>query len=140
MLEFIFVPVIFGIVTLGIYKIFELFVRRKERLLMIEKFGQSSEDSDLFQNTLSPAGRSRSFASLKAACLLLGLGLGLLAGFLIASYWQTPIPNETRLTYHVRETVNIIYGASVLLFGGLGLLVAFFLEQRYIQKEKNHNS
>ena len=140
MLEFIFVPVIFGIVTLGIYKIFELFVRRKERLLMIEKFGQSSEGSDLFQNTLSPVGRSGSFLSLKAACLLLGLGLGLLAGFFIISYWQTHIPMENRMAYHVRETVNIIYGASVLLFGGLCLLVAFFLEQRYNRKEKNRNS
>jgi hypothetical protein len=140
MLEFIFVPVIFGIVTLGIYKIFELFVRRKERLLMIEKFGQSSEGLDLSQSILFPGKQNISFVSLKAACLLLGLGLGLLVGFFIISYWQTHIPMENRMAYHVRETANIIYGASVLLFGGLGLLVAFFLEQRYIQKEKNHNS
>ncbi|MBW6480037.1 MAG: hypothetical protein K0B37_11455 [Bacteroidales bacterium] len=140
MLEFIYVPVIFGIVTLGIYKIFELFVRRKERLLMIEKFGQSSEGLDLSQGILFPAKQNKSFAGLKAACLLLGLGLGLLVGFFIISYWQTHIPMENRMAFHVRETANIIYGASVLLFGGLGLLVAFFLEQRYIQKDKSQKS
>ncbi len=140
MLEFIFVPVIFGIVTLGIYRIVELFVRRKERLLMIEKFGQSEEGSIFFKNFPFPENHKKSYGALKAACLLIGVGLGLLVGFFISSYYQINIPLETRATYHVRETVSIIYGASVLLSGGLGLLLSFFLEQRSIKNEKENTA
>jgi hypothetical protein len=140
MLEFIFVPVIFGIVTLGIYRIVELSVKRKERLLMIEKLGQSEEISEFLRNFPSPDNQKKSYNALKAALLLIGLGLGLLAAFVISSYWQSTIPFESRKAFQVRETINIIYGASVLFFGGLGLLLSFFLEQKYIQKEKRNMS
>ena len=39
MLDFIMVPAVVGIITLGIYKLFELFVRKKERLIIIDKIG-----------------------------------------------------------------------------------------------------
>ena len=39
MMDFIMVPTIMAIITLGIYKLFELFVCKKERLLLIEKMG-----------------------------------------------------------------------------------------------------
>lgn len=39
MLDFIMVPLVVGIITLGIYKLFELFVCRRERLTVIEKIG-----------------------------------------------------------------------------------------------------
>ena len=32
--------IVVGIITLGIYKLFELFVGKKERLTMIEKLGE----------------------------------------------------------------------------------------------------
>ncbi len=137
MLEFIFIPAIFGIVTLGIYKIVELFVRKKERLLLIEKLGQLENNPELLRGLPLMGGSRISSHALKAACLLIGLGVGLLAGFLISTFWQTNIPFESRMAFQVRETINIIYGASVLLFGGLGLLLSFFLEQRFIKKEKS---
>ena len=37
MLDFITLPLIVGIITLGIYRLFELMIRRKERLKIIEK-------------------------------------------------------------------------------------------------------
>ena len=36
----------------------------------------------------------------------------------------------------VRETVSIIYGASVLLGGGLGLIVAFVIEVMRASRNK----
>ena len=38
--------------------------------------------------------------------------------------------------YAVRETVSIIYGASVLLGGGLGLIVAFVIEVMRASRNK----
>ena len=40
MMDFIMVPTILAIITLGIYKLFELFVCKKERLTIIEKMGE----------------------------------------------------------------------------------------------------
>ena len=37
MMDFITIPLTFGIVTYGIYKLFELFVCKKERLFLLEK-------------------------------------------------------------------------------------------------------
>ena len=47
MMDFILIPTIIGIITYGIYKLFELFVRKKERLNIIEKFGDKFNPTDL---------------------------------------------------------------------------------------------
>ena len=39
MMDFISVPLVVGIVCAGIYGLFELFVRKRERLAIIEKIG-----------------------------------------------------------------------------------------------------
>ncbi len=41
MMDFIMVPTILAIITLGIYKLFELFVCKKERLTIIERWERS---------------------------------------------------------------------------------------------------
>ena len=41
MMDFIMVPAIMAIITVGIYKLFELFVCKKERLMLIEKMGDN---------------------------------------------------------------------------------------------------
>jgi hypothetical protein len=69
--------------------------------------------------------------------LLLGVGLGLLVGFFIAYYYGygvEPMENHFERST-IQETIGIIYGASTLLFGGLGLLVAFIVEMNYNKKQ-----
>jgi hypothetical protein len=136
MLDFIMAPLIVGIVTLGIYKLFELFVCRKERLTMIEKIG-STFDASMVQNKFAfPEKKLPVFGTLKIACLLLGVGLGLLLGFILSeSLGMNDLPGIND-NWHLKETIGIIYGSSVLLFGGVGLLVAFFLEMKYSKKLK----
>ena len=57
--------------------------------------------------------------ALKIGSLLLGLGAGLLFGFML-----------TRVTeIQSYETRSIVYGGSVLAFGGLGLIVSFIAER-----------
>lgn len=135
MLDFIMVPLVVGIVTLGIYKLFELFARRKERMALIEKLGEKI-DTSLFENKFTfpkfNTGGSK-FGTLKIACLLLGVGLGLLVGFFICQYYLVNT-GKTEFYNNIWEIGNVVYGACTLLFGGFGLMVAFLIEMKYTKE------
>ena len=128
MMNFIMVPLIIGIICAGIYGLFELFVRKKERLAIIEKIGDKLDPSAFDAKIGLPRlSTNFSFSSLKAGCLLVGVGLGILFGFFLS------ISVEACDNYEMQSAV---YGASVLLFGGLGLIIAFVLEMK-LSKDKN---
>ena len=131
MMDFIMVPLIVGIVCAGIYGLFELFVRKKERLAIIEKIGDKLEPSAFdVKIGLPRLATNFSFSSLKTGCLLAGIGVGLLVGFII-SVSLTDFNLDGR-----RELISTVYGASVLLFGGIGLIIAFVIELK-LSKDKN---
>lgn len=135
MFDFIMPPLVVGIVCLGIYGLFELFVRKKERLAIIEKLSELS-DKDLPINELRLPSYSfprLSFSSLKIGCLLAGLGLGFLVGFFL-DLNVAAIRDEVKM-YNEYRSLEAAYGASVLLFAGLGLIVAFIIENK--MKKKN---
>ena len=46
MMDFIMVPTIMAIITLGIYKLFELFVCKKERLMLMAKGKKKEKDEE----------------------------------------------------------------------------------------------
>lgn len=137
MMDFIMVPLIVGIVCAGIYGLFELFVRKKERLTIIEKIGDKLDASTFNVKIGLPRFTSNfSFSSLKAGCLLAGIGLGLLVGFIVSINVQQSTPDG----WWEREIMGTLYGASVLLFGGIGLIIAFIIEMNLSKnkdKEKN---
>ena len=106
-----------------IYKLFELFVGKKERLMLIDKLSENS----LTEGKFKGLNMSSYYLALRLGCLLLGLGLGILIGYIIicnslSEYWMSDVNRQ------VRETASIIYGASTLLGGGLGMIVAFLIE------------
>ena len=139
MMDFITVPLVVGIVTLGIYKLFELFVRKKERLSIIEKIGEKF-DASMIENKFSFPSKifkNFSFGSLKAGCLLMGVGLGLLVGFVICISTIRGYNLGGSIDWAVRDTAGIVYGASVLIFGGFGLIAAFIVEMKYSKKDKD---
>jgi len=134
-MDFISIPLVVGIITLGIYKLFDLFVRKKERLAIIEKIGEKF-DSSMIENKFSFPLKFESngtFGTLKIGCFLLGVGLGLLVGYLIC--YNTLVGFNTG-NYETRETAGVIYGACLLLFGGIGLLIAFLIEMKYRKDKK----
>jgi hypothetical protein len=136
-MDFITIPLVVGMITLGIYKLFDLFVRKKERLAIIEKIGDKF-DSSMIENKFSFPFNLKfenvgTFGTLKVACLLLGIGLGLLIGFFICNEF---IYGHALWLRGFQETAGIIYGASTLLFGGLGLLAAFLIEMKYRKDKK----
>ena len=128
MLEFITIPSIMGIITLGIYKILELYIRRKERLILIEKLGDRLDpdrlDKPFSLNNFFPSGAG--FGALKGACLLLGLGAGLLLGYFLLQTKVTDFNSSLR-----QPLAQLVLGGSIFICGGLGLLIAFLIEMKY---------
>ena len=135
MMDFISVPLVVGIVCAGIYGLFELFVRKRERLAIIEKIGDKL-DASAFDGKLGLPHymRNFSFSSLKAGCLLVGIGLGLLVGFIINMCMATNSYYDDGWYRH--EVAGTAYGASVLLFGGSGLIIAFVIELKLGKNNK----
>ena len=132
------VPALFGIISFGIYKLFELFVCKKERLTLIEKLSDKFTP-DMVGNKINFSTVSNtSFSALKFGCLFMGIGLGLLIGYLICQTTIDGLYSTERgnWSWEVRQTVGIIYGSSVLLCGGASLLIAFLVEQHYNRSGK----
>ena len=126
MMDFITVPLVVGIIVLGIYKLFELFACRRERIMLIEK-GSFTPAVD---SGCKRYGLPRSFSALKCGCLMLGLGLGLILGYVIC---VSTIPDflvgEHGYSYF-RKLPSLVFGACIVLMGGLGLMGAFIIELR----------
>ena len=134
-MDFIMVPVVCGIFMLGFYKLFELFVCKKERLLIIEKMGEKFTPEMLGNKiNLSSVGNA-SFSALKFGCLFVGLGLGLLVAYLICrTTIDDYVVRNADWNWEVKQTISVIYGACVLLFGGVGLLASFLVELKISKK------
>ncbi|MDR0511425.1 MAG: hypothetical protein LBH06_10090 [Rikenellaceae bacterium] len=130
MFDFLVAPLVTGICMATVYGLFELYARRRERIAIIEKLGSNLSPSEMKEQmgSLSPLlmHRKLSFSALKAGCLLIGVGLGLLAGFILIFC--------TLKSYAHSGEAGIVYGASVMLFGGVGLVVAFVIETRMARK------
>lgn len=141
--DFIMVPLVVAIVFAGVYKIFQLFVCRKERLALIDNFTKMAECNTEGKSTINfPAINygeyNLKFNALKWGCLLFGCGLGILVGYIICI---TTIPNyfiqdNWRLSYYT----GVIYPSCMFLFGGAGLIGSFIVEYKLGLKNKNKNS
>ncbi len=81
-----------------VYGIVYLFVRRKERLALIEK----GADASIFESARQPS-------SLKWGLLFVGIGTGILLGKVLAVY--TTLDEEPA------------FFSMICLFGGLGLII-----------------
>ena len=123
------VPAVIGIITLGIYKLFELFVRKKERLMIIDKIGDKFTPEILSGKIdFSTNIPKLSSSALKFGCLFMGLGIGMLVAFAV----HYNFADFMESSYQIRSAV---YGSCVLLFGGLGLLIAFIVELKVSKKK-----
>ena len=117
------VAIVFGV----IYKLFELFAGRR-------KMGDKLTP-ETFKNGIMYRPSLYSFGGLRIGCLLLGLGAGLLVGYMLACTTQPDYLSDN-YPYTVKEAVSIIYGACVLLGGGLGLVISYLIEKEQWKKNK----
>ena len=128
-MDFITTPIVTGIIFYFTYMTFELFARRSERLKMIEKIGQSMAPLDpsilkVQFNSLLPSLSRKSFTALRIGCLLIGVGLGFSVGVVLCFILRTP--ND--------EFTILVCGASIVLFGGISLVISYYLERAEIEK------
>ena len=108
----IFVPIALFLSIFGMVYIF-LTTRTKERLALIEK----GADAALFKTARKP------IIILKFALLCIGVGIGILVG--------------NFCVYYMKMNEETAFPAMIFLFGGIGLLVAYFIEKKL--EKKNHS-
>lgn len=138
MFDFLVPPLVVGLICAGIYGLFELFVRRPERMALIEKLGDKLGTPELKGKLSLPGygGLRFSFSALKGGLLMTGIGLGLLVGFIIMVNMVPGYAHDEN--WFLWERIgSIVYGASILLFGGIGLIVAFVIEMKLSSKKSN---
>ena len=63
-----------------------------------------------------------------------GMGLGLLVGYVICAATINGYTGTVDIGYRMNDVASLIYGACVLLLGGVGLLVAFVVEMNMNKK------
>ncbi len=127
---------IIGILCYFFYKLFALYARRKERILFIEKMKDFNLSSPcIFPQLPEYSSGNNKFVPLHIALTLSGMGFGLILGFLLSSYGLDPLSPLSS-----NKDREIIYTASMLFFGGLGLLISFILEYKVFSKSKHNSS
>jgi hypothetical protein len=113
-MEEIVVPVVSVLSTFGsIFGIAYIYfmTRHKERLALIEK----ELTGEIFKTTQK---QYLKYWSLKIGLLFIGVGIGTIVGFV---FW----------TYNLDHSLGVMATfASIMFFGGLGLLVSFFIERK----------
>ena len=108
-MEGLFVPIGFFLATFAILYVYWT-TRTKERLALVEK----GMDAGIFK------GECSQFALLKWGIFLIALAAGVLCGFAFSR-----VINEV-----------VAFFTMILLFGGIGLIVAFWLTKTLLKKEK----
>jgi hypothetical protein len=128
-----------GIVFYAIFKIIELFVRQKERKLMIAKMSELSPEMLQSQvNSLQSATdyklSGNHFSMLRLGGLALGIGAGWILGWVL--YWiQASYVATLEMQYrHVNLESSLIASAS--LCAGIALIIVYLIERKAIMKSK----
>ena len=133
-----------AIVFCVVYKLFELIICRKERIMLIEKlpaesFANGKMKEGLNLSSVSLFSSMNKFISLRFGALFIGIGLGLILGYFISSvsFPDLYYSNNIHSRMVVRDTVSIIYGSCVLFGGGFGLIVSFLVEMNIATKKRS---
>ncbi|MDR1610812.1 MAG: hypothetical protein LBS08_04800 [Candidatus Symbiothrix sp.] len=133
-----FTPVfIVGFLVFGTYKMLELFVRKKERLDIIEKFTSLNLESAKPVRLPNILYEKQDYGSwpLRISLLLMGIGLGFLCTFFIQMYYRESIHWDQK---RMLDFASIAF--SIAFFGGLGLFIAFLIELKQKNKQSKEDN
>jgi uncharacterized membrane protein YbjE (DUF340 family) len=133
-MESIFVT---GIVFFFVYKTVELFVRQKERRVMVEKMTEISvemlqQNLNSMQSVQSDSLLSRKFSTLRWGALLLGVGIGWILGWILYCI-QLGMYYENNDFYNLssfRHAMDSTFIASTVLCAGIALIIVYSIERK----------
>ena len=128
--QIIIIPVIFYFT----YKFLETLIRRKERMMLIEKLDiptlQTLPSLNSTVNALDYMPNKR-FSNLRAGLLVAGIGFGLMVAWALAAGFYVPGTKS----WDYRRMFDVVYLAAPALFGGIGLLISYLIEQKVRKQE-----
>ncbi len=127
---------IMAIIILGVYRIFELYVRRNERMAIIEKLSSGIDPEALKGQITLPSYKNGSSESwpIRIGLLLVGVGLGVLIATIIDLNSVIPPNTSEKALHEFRNTISVLFPACASLFGGIGLIIAYFIEKKNEKK------
>lgn len=126
------IPLNCAIVFGCIYKVVELFVHKRERLMLISKITELSNIDFKGINFYSSGNK---FTALRIGWLLIGVGLGFFVGFFL-NFITANGDLETIYKWNYIEKIGgIIYVSCITFFGGIGLLISYYTERRAEESE-----
>jgi hypothetical protein len=133
---------IVGFIVLGIYKLFELFVKKKERIMIIEKLLTLRENKELSGSIHLPGislGKQESgFWALRISLLFIGVGIGCIIAFFIQYQLFNSFLDFNTDDWDVENNVSqiqfVLNFSLITIFGGTGLLIAYLIESKQIKK------
>lgn len=91
------------------------YMSNKEKMAMIER----GIDPGIGQSSPKP------FLSLKFGLLMVGLGLGVVAAFIVV----------TNGRFDDEDAVALYFG-SIFIFGGIGLIISYVIEKKWLDQQK----
>lgn len=125
-MDWISVPTTVLIIFGTIYKVFELFVRKEERKMIINKI-EDIKGVDLSGTNLNMEnGQNNKFLPLRIGMLILGVGLGCFTAILAMTVIMPRI-NDQISTYYTKQMLS---GACICFFGGLALVLSYIIEHK----------
>ena len=132
-MNWIMIPVNCAIIFGCIYKVVELFVHKRERLMLISKITELSNIDFKGINFYSSGNK---FTALRAGCLALGVGVGFLIGFLL-NFITSEGKLDNFYDYQYLDKVGgIIYVACICICGGISLLISYCVERHAEKPEE----
>ena len=134
---------IVGIVFFSFYKIIELFVRQKERKLMITKMSEiSPEMLQSNVNSLQLAANNsypgNQFTMLRLGGLALGIGAGWFFGWVInmCQLNYELLKGEIFNKYDIQDMMNSTFIATIAFGVGISLIIVYLIERKTLRKSK----
>ena len=73
--------------------------------------------------------------SIRIGLLLIGVGLGVIIATIVDMSTALPVYDKGRMVYDSMDTVDVLYPSCAAVFGGLGLVIAYFIEKKKDKKD-----
>lgn len=132
-MDWIMIPLNCAIIFGCIYKVIEMFVHKRERLMLISKITELSNIDFKGINFYSSGNK---YTALRVGLLMLGVGLGFFVGFFL-NLMTVSGKLDTLYEWQYYEKVGgIIYVACICIFGGIGLLISYLAERKAEKPEE----